>query len=219
MFWTKNCKNLSQFLAQRRIIQVSKFNTDAVTAQISTIDNPLVLDMTLGVGKTSNELLSLHDNLRVIGLDCDPKSKDCIDRLSGTYGPRFRGYISRWSNISSILHNEGESSKCDVIVMELGPSQGQLEDNSRGFDASKDTPLDMRYDQISDKIETAQLIKFAESDDLTKIFKVYGGVVKAKAVARELVERRYLLEEIITTKHLTTVLTNLHQQVQKRFVE
>ena len=63
-------------------------------------------------------------------------------------------------------------------------------------------------------MEIAQLIKFAEFDDLRKILKTYGGVVKANAVARELVERRYLLDEIRTTKHLTNILKNLHQQVK-----
>ena len=214
MFWMRNCKNLSQFFVQRNIIHVSKLNTNAIAAHVSNINNPLVLDLTLGVGNTANKLLSLHDNLRVIGVDCDPKSEDCIDKLSGLFGPRFSGHISKWSNISQILHNEGESNMCDVILIELGPSQGQLKDDSRGFDASKDNALDMRYDQIGDTVEIAQLIKFAEFDDLRKILKTYGGVVKANAVARELVERRYLLDEIRTTKHLTNILKNLHQQVK-----
>ena len=49
-------------------------------------------------------------------------------------------------------------------------------------------------------------------DDLVKIFKVYGGVIKSKMLVSEIIERRYLLEDIKTVPHLYQVLREAHDK-------
>ena len=174
----------------------------------------LVLDLTFGSGTTAGKLLSASEQIRVIGVDCDPQCADTMWRMKCDYGDRFRSYISKWSGLPSLLQGDGEREQCDGVLIELGPSRTQLEDRSRGFDSSQDGRLDLRYDGSEEGgVDAAKLIKLADVDNLRRIFKVYGGVIKSKSVARELVERRYLMEDIRTVRHLQSILTQLHAQV------
>ena len=203
---------MSQFLRLRGISQVSRMelNTEIVFSNLPPVSAPLVMDLTLGAGDTSRRLLSESENLRVIAVDCDPDSRDVMRKLEFDFGERITSYLSRWSGLPEILRAEGETATCDAIVLELGPSSLQKENAKRGFDIYKDGDLDKRYDQTG--VNCAQVIKFTDVDNLRKIFRYYGGVIKAKNIARELVERRYMLQEISTIAHLNQVLSQIHRQ-------
>ena len=187
-----------------------ELNTEIVFSNLPPVSAPLVMDLTLGAGDTSRRLLSESENLRVIAVDCDPDSRDVMRKLEFDFGERITSYLSRWSGLPEILRAEGETAKCDAIVLELGPSSLQKENAKRGFDIYKDGDLDKRYDQTG--VNCAQVIKFTDVDNLRKIFRYYGGVIKAKNIARELVERRYMLQEISTIAHLNQVLSQIHRQ-------
>ena len=209
---TRHCWRVSQFLRLRGISQVSRMelNTEIVFSNLPPVSAPLVMDLTLGAGDTSRRLLSESENLRVIAVDCDPDSRDVMRKLEFDFGERITSYLSRWSGLPEILRAEGETATCDAIVLELGPSSLQKENAKRGFDIYKDGDLDKRYDQTG--VNCAQVIKFTDVDNLRKIFRYYGGVIKAKTIARELVERRYMLQEISTIAHLNQVLSQIHRQ-------
>ena len=187
-----------------------ELNTEIVFSNLPPVSAPLVMDLTLGAGDTSRRLLSESENLRVIAVDCDPDSRDVMRKLEFDFGERITSYLSRWSGLPEILRAEGETATCDAIVLELGPSSLQKENAKRGFDIYKDGDLDKRYDQTG--VNCAQVIKFTDVDNLRKIFRYYGGVIKAKNIARELVERRYMLQEISTIAHLNQVLSQIHRQ-------
>ena len=209
---TRHCWRVSRFLRLRGISQVSRMelNTEIVFSNLPPVSAPLVMDLTLGAGDTSRRLLSESENLRVIAVDCDPDSRDVMRKLEFDFGERINSYLSRWSGLPEILRAEGETATCDAIVLELGPSSLQKENTKRGFDIYADGDLDKRYDQTG--VNCAQVIKFTDVDNLRKIFRYYGGVIKAKNIARELVERRYMLQEISTIAHLNQVLSQIHRQ-------
>ena len=213
MIFAKSCMN--QFLTLRKINLTSKMVcTESIISHMASEPSPLVLDLTFGSGTTAGKLLSASEQIRVIGVDCDPQCADTMWRMKCDYGDRFRSYISKWSGLPSLLQGDGEREQCDGVLIELGPSRTQLEDRSRGFDYSQDGRLDLRYDGSEEGgVDAAKLIKLADVDNLRRIFKVYGGVIKSKSVARELVERRYLMEDIRTVRHLQSILTQLHAQV------
>ena len=202
---------ISRFLNLRGISQVFRMglNTESVLSHLGR-SSALVLDLTLGAGDTSRTLLSESENLRVIATDCDPSSRDTMRKLEFDFGERFSSYVTRWSGLPEILRAEGETETCDAILVELGPSRHQKEDARRGFDINKDGELDKRYDQTG--VDCAQVIQLTDVDNLRRILRYYGGVIKAKDVARELVERRYLLQVISTIAHLNQVLSQIHRQ-------
>ena len=75
--------------------------------------------------------------------------------------------------------------------------------------------MDLRYDKSSDGLKASNLIQTLDVDNLKKMLKIYGGVLKAKTIASHLVERRFLMEEINSTSHLRHVLREIHNQVNK----
>ena len=209
---TKYCQSMSRFLRLRGISQVTRMelSTEVVFSHLAPSSAPLLMDLTLGAGDTSRSLLTESENLRVIAVDCDPDSRDAMRKLEFDFGERISSYLSRWSDLPEIMRTEGESEPCDAIIMELGPSRIQKENVKRGFDVYKDGNLDKRYDQTG--VNCAQVIKFTDVDNLRMILRYYGGVIKAKHIARELVERRYMLQEITTVAHLNQVLSQIHRQ-------
>jgi len=216
MFVLRHCTRLSQYFAFRQIDHVSRFshvqalsdvsfNTDAIVNHISQLTDPLVLDLTLGSGTTSRSLLESSSSVRVLGVDCNPGCRNIIKELETDFPNRFSGYIEKWSNIPETLAVEGLQDVCDTVIIDLAQKSeidAELED------------LDLRYDKSSDGMKASSIIKVVDVDNLKKILKIYGGVLKAKTIASHLVERRFLMEEINTIRHLRQVLQDIHDQDQ-----
>ena len=170
-------------------------------------ESPLVLDLTLGTGTTSSHLLETT-KARLVGVDVDPGTSLTVTRLTETYQDRFTGVTCSWSSLPARLQGE-DLAQCDLVMMELGPSTAQLEEG-RGFTSTDPGPLDMRFSRSG--ILCSDLLRLGEMDQLVKVLKVYGGVTKAKAIVSDIVEKRYLLEDINTAPDLLRVLTECHHK-------
>ena len=215
--------SLKTFLLQTNKIQnhfnVNRFariSTKTLVSEISTRNSsPLIVDLTYGDGDTTRKYLDLNNNIRVIGVDCDPEVD--FEESKKYFSGRFHGFLSRWSQLPATLSSSAVE-RCSLMLLETGPSHTQSRDKTRGFSSSleQDGFLDLRYDPRTG-INSAKLVQLLDADSLRKILKVYGGTVQSKMIAREIVERRYLLETIETRKHLHEVLTNFHDR--ERFWE
>jgi len=81
--------------------------------------------------------------------------------------------------------------KIDGLLLDLGLSSFQIDDEKRGFTYLKDTSLDMRMDQ--DQSVTAETILNTYSmEELARIFFVYGEEKNSFKIARRIVEKRPL---------------------------
>ena len=78
----------------------------------------------------------------------------------------------------------------------------------RGFDMKENGSLDMRFSM--DGLNCEQILRSVDFDSLHRILKVYGGVLKAKTVSRDILVRRFMMEDIETTNQLLEVLRNCH---------
>jgi 16S rRNA (cytosine1402-N4)-methyltransferase len=79
----------------------------------------------------------------------------------------------------------------DGLLLDLGLSSFQIDDEKRGFTYLKDTTLDMRMDQSSEL--TAEVILNTYSmEELARIFFVYGEEKNSFKIARRIVEKRPL---------------------------
>ena len=197
-------------LSFRHLASLSRAAEAAVpllTCQEETSQPPLVMDLTLGTGSTSSHLLEKTE-ARVLAVDVDPRSSLTMSRLTEEHGGRFQGYQGTWSSLPGQVHTEAsDPGRCDLVMMELGPSTAQLEEG-RGFASSDSGPLDMRYSHTG--LLCSDLLRLGEMDHLVRILKVYGGVLKSKMVVSEIIERRYLLQDIKTVPHLLQVLHDCH---------
>ena len=87
--------------------------------------------------------------------------------------------------------NQRNVSCVDGILLDLGLSSFQIDDEKRGFTYLKDTTLDMRMDQNQDL--TAQIIlNTYDIDQLAKIFYLYGEEKNSYKIAREIILKRPL---------------------------
>jgi len=95
-------------------------------------------------------------------------------------------------NLETIVaQNFSEGSQIDGIVLDLGLSSAQLDDESRGFSFQGDRPLDMAFNQEGyTAVATTTIINRYPLDRLTYIFREYGEEPKAYLVAKKIVEKR-----------------------------
>ncbi|MBU1141442.1 MAG: 16S rRNA (cytosine(1402)-N(4))-methyltransferase RsmH [Firmicutes bacterium] len=88
----------------------------------------------------------------------------------------------------------------DGLLLDLGLSSFQIDDENRGFTYLKDTILDMRMDQ--EQSLTAQTILNTYSlDDLARIFFAYGEERNSFKIARKIIKKRPL----VTTMDLVKI--------------
>ena len=74
----------------------------------------------------------------------------------------------------------------DGILLDLGLSSFQLEDNSRGFSHKYESSLDMRFDCNSKDYTAEQIIQKNDLNELTKIFKEFGEERHAYKIAKKI---------------------------------
>ena len=145
-----------------------------------------VLDGTLGGGGHSLALLEAGVE-RVIGVDRDPAALVVARERLASYGERFAAVEGNYAYPERIdaLHDV----RFDGIVLDLGVSSRQLDDETRGFSFRAGAPLDMRMGNDAEW-DAATLLADEHETELARIFREYGDEPKAGRLAREVVRRR-----------------------------
>lgn len=171
--------------ALHRPVMVSQC-IDILAPALATSD-PLMIDCTLGMGGHSEAFLTAFPSLQVIGIDRDAEAISLAsERLHG-FGPRFRAVQTTYDHVDDVVGSLGTSP--DAILMDLGVSSLQLDEEERGFSYSKDAPLDMRMDP-TEGMSAAELLATASAKELTRILRTYGEERFAQRIARAIVDRR-----------------------------
>jgi 16S rRNA (cytosine1402-N4)-methyltransferase len=167
---------------------------------IGTRAHPLrVLDDTLGGG--GHSLAFLEAGAEVIGLDHDPNAIAAARARLAAYesAGRFRAIQSNFADVGQVRELDGVAF--DGIVLDLGVSSHQFDDEARGFSFREGAPLDMRMagsPKPEDRGRTAvnavstaaDLLNSSEEQELITIFRQFGDEPKAGRLAREVVRRR-----------------------------
>ena len=146
------------------------------------------LDCTFGQGGYSKKILESAE-CKVIAIDRDIKSKKYAKNLIDKYGSRFIFHNSKFSKLQSLIKKK-EIKALDGIVLDLGISNTQLDDPRRGFSFSNDGPLDMRMDNINDKLTAEFIINEYDEKELSDIFFYYGEERNSKRIARSIIQYR-----------------------------
>ena len=147
----------------------------------------IVLDGTLGGGGHS-EALALA-GARVIALDRDPRA---VDHAKARLAERIKAgditiHLANFANVEEVLGVPGVFF--DGILLDLGVSSHQLDDESRGFSFRENAPLDMRMGPDS-QAEAAELLNSASQEELELVLREHADEPKARRMAAELVRRR-----------------------------
>lgn len=148
-----------------------------------------VLDGTLGGG--GHSLAMLQAGADVTGLDRDPNAIATARLRLATFesAGRFRTVQTNYADAAD--HPALAGQRFDGILLDLGVSSHQFDDESRGFSFREGAPLDMRMEGgDGDGRTAADLLNAEDVDELARIFREYGDEPHAGRLAREVERRR-----------------------------
>ncbi len=152
-------------------------------------DAAVLIDATVGMGGHAEAALDRFPGLRVIGLDRDPAAIVLARRRLSPFGDRFLAVPVTYDHVDEVARAHGRDGLVDAVLMDLGVSSMQLDQEWRGFSYSHDAPLDMRMDPTTGA-SAADLLATVDERELTRILRDYGEERFAARIARAVVERR-----------------------------
>ncbi|MCE9603191.1 MAG: 16S rRNA (cytosine(1402)-N(4))-methyltransferase RsmH [Gemmatimonadetes bacterium] len=164
---------------------------DALAGHRSTASTGLegarLLDGTLGGG--GHSLALLERGAQVVGIDRDPRAlEEAGARLAGQErGGRFEAVEGNHDDVNAILALTDRTF--DGILLDLGVSSRQFDEDARGFSFRQGVPLDMRMDSTAE-LDAAAVLNESDEETLLRIFKEFGDDPKARRLVREILHRR-----------------------------
>ena len=164
----------------------------------------IYVDGTLGgAGHASEVCRRLSAKGRFIGIDQDQDAIVAASERLAAYEDRVTIIRSNYCYMANELHSLG-IQKVNGIVLDLGVSSYQLDNEERGFTYRTDAPLDMRMDQRQSRT-AADIVNGYEEKELYRIIRDYGEDKFAKNIAKHIVAARQQ-SPIRTTGELTEII-------------
>jgi 16S rRNA (cytosine1402-N4)-methyltransferase len=165
------------------------------------------LDLTAGGGGHLRALAArLESRARLYGLDAD---EEAVERTTGILQDIdqacriLRGAFGALAKLAPQFEEEQFSG----ILLDLGLSSYQLEDEQRGFSFRHEGPLDMRFDRSSGR-PASDLIEGLTQKELTQLIREYGEERQAARIAAAIVRERQK-SVIATTAQLADIVTGI----------
>ena len=166
-------------------------------------DNGIYVDGTIGGAGHSSEILSRTKTAKLIGIDRDTDALAvCKERLS-KFSNRVTLIHDNFKNIKNILDDLGIES-VDGILVDLGVSSYQLDNEERGFSFRYNSKLDMRMNK-EQKLSAYDVVNTYSLEELKNVIKDYGEERFAHSIARKIVQYREK-QEIQTTGELKDII-------------
>lgn len=166
---------------------------------LSPIDDGIYFDGTFGGGGYTKAILN-HANCSVIACDRDSLVIPFAENIKREFPDRFFFQTMKFSDIKKVLANF-QKDKVDGIVLDLGLSNFQLEDENRGFSFNSNGNLDMGMGLCD---ETAlDIINRCSEQNLANIIYEFGEERFSRRIAKNI---KMNLKKIKTAKDLADVI-------------
>lgn len=147
------------------------------------------VDGTLGgAGHASVVAAKLTGKGRLIGIDQDEAAIEAATVRLTPYREHVTIVRDNYRNTASVL-KELEIPGIDGMLLDLGVSSYQLDNEERGFSYRFDTPLDMRMDQRS-SFSAREIVNEYSEMELFRVIRDYGEDKFAKNIAKHIVAAR-----------------------------
>lgn len=149
----------------------------------------IYLDGTLGGGGHAYEVAGrLTGTGRLIGIDQDEDALAAAGKRLEPYRERVTLIHDNYANAAGALAGIGVYG-VDGIVLDLGVSSYQLDNEERGFSYRYDAPLDMRMDRRQ-TLSAKEIVNEYSENELSRILRDYGEEKFAKNIAKHIVAAR-----------------------------
>lgn len=151
--------------------------------------NGIYVDGTLGGAGHSSEIVKrLEAPGRLVGIDQDEDAIKHSSKRLEEYENLVTLVRDNYVNTPTILKNLGIEG-VDGILLDLGVSSYQLDNEERGFSYRFDTKLDMRMDQRA-SLSAYEIVNEYSEMELFRVIRDYGEDKFAKNIAKHIVQRR-----------------------------
>ncbi len=154
-----------------------------VLESLNPKDGEVFIDGTFGAAGYTTAILQAA-KCKVIAFDRDENVKKFVGPLTKKFGDRFQFIQSPFSQMADQVNE-----KVDGIVLDLGVSSMQLDEEERGFSFSSAAKLDMRMDSSSG-ISAYEVVNSFEESELSKIIRDFGEEKNHRRIAKKIVETR-----------------------------
>lgn len=172
----------------------------------------IYIDCTAGGGGHSSAIAAkLSDKGRLYSLDRDPDAVKAASARLAEF-PNARVIHRNYSELDTVLAELGIDA-VDGILMDLGVSSHQLDEESRGFSYHTDAPLDMRMSQTG--MSAADVVNTFSEQQLAKIIFEYGEEKFSRRIAANIVKAREIAP-VETTLQLADIIRESVPQKARR---
>lgn len=162
------------------------------------------IDGTLGGAGHSSEIIKrILPGGVLIGIDQDSNAIKAASERLEAYKDHVIIVRDNFRNIKAIAREHGYEA-VDGILLDIGVSSHQLDEEERGFSYMHDGPLDMRMNTEKD-YTASDIVNTASEHELTRIFRDYGEEKWAARIAKFIVEERKK-DKIDTTFKLVEII-------------
>jgi len=174
-----------------------------VVASLMINPDGVYYDGTLGGGGHAELFLRALSNKAIyIGVDRDQEAIEFAGKRLSNY-TNLITYNGTFDMFEAVMKNAGVE-KLDGILLDLGVSTHQIDEDARGFTFRPGVPLDMRMNNTG-TITAADILNTYDEDKLVEIFKNYGEERFSKNIARRIVKIREETK-IITSDQLLEII-------------
>lgn len=173
---------------------------EEVLAYLNLNEQSIVVDMTLGYGGHSSEILKRIKKGFLFAFDQDQDAISFSDSRLKEIGSNYKIIKSNFVNIKTEL----DGTKVDAILFDLGVSSPQLDQKERGFSFHQDAHLDMRMDKDS-KLDADYIVNNYPYEKLLDIFYRYGEEKYSASIAKNIIKNR-AIKPITTTLELVELI-------------
>ena len=170
------------------------------------------VDCTFGQGGYSKKILE-NTNCNIIAIDRDKDAIEHAKLLKKKYPKNFIFCVNNFSQLDQIL-KKNDIKKIDGLIFDLGISNTQLNNPTRGFSFSNNGPLDMRMDIENLDLTAQKIINEFDQHNLSDIFYYYGEEKNSRQIARKIIEFRKK-KEISTTFELVELIKKVNSYKKK----
>lgn len=147
------------------------------------------IDGTLGGAGHSSEIVKrIIPGGTLLGIDQDSNAIKAAAQRLEAYKDNVIIVRDNFRNIKAIVQNHG-FKEVDGVLLDIGVSSHQLDEDERGFSYMHDGPLDMRMNTERD-YDASDIVNNAPEYELTRILRDYGEEKWAARIAKFIVEER-----------------------------
>lgn len=156
--------------------------------QLHVKPDGIYVDGTLGGGGHAFQVCRRLENGHLYGIDQDGEAISAAKKRLSSFVDKTTFIRDNYCNMRAALAAEGVE-KADGIVIDLGVSSYQFDNQERGFSYRFDAPLDMRMDRRQ-TLTARDIVNGYPESELYRIIRDYGEDRFAKIIAKRIVGAR-----------------------------